>query len=103
MMVGSSDPEAGLYIAEIAEISDPDVFRQYVVAVPATVKRYNGVYLTRGHPIEGLEGVPPHGVVVTKFPSIQAAHRWYNSPEYSAIRGIRQRSASVRNFIVRAN
>ncbi len=94
---------SGLYIAEIAEITDPETFREYAAAVPETVRLYKGVYLTRGHPVEGLEGEPPRGVVIIQFPSVEDARRWYNSPDYGAIRGIRQRSAKARNFFVRAN
>jgi uncharacterized protein (DUF1330 family) len=48
----------------------------------------------------GLEGEPPKRIIVTAFQSTADAQRWYASPEYSALRAIRQRAAKARGFIV---
>jgi uncharacterized protein (DUF1330 family) len=62
--------------------------------VLATVHAYGGKYLARGGPMEILEGTwKPARVVVLEFPSLQRAKEWLDSPEYQAIRPIRQRYA----------
>jgi len=43
---------------------------------------------------------PPKRIVIVTFDSVEAARKWYDSPEYSAIKPIRQRSAKARGFIV---
>jgi uncharacterized protein (DUF1330 family) len=54
----------------------------------------------RGGKTEALEGEPPKRIIVIAFKSMADAQRWYASPEYSAIRPIRQRTAKARGFIV---
>jgi len=88
------------YIAELLEVTNPDDFKTYIAGVPATVEKYGGRYLARGGKAEALEGEPPKRIIVTAFKSASDAHKWYDSPEYSAIRPIRQRAAKSRNFIV---
>ena len=45
-------------------------------------------------------GQPPARIVITSFKSMADAQKWYDSPEYSALRPLRQHSAKSRNFIV---
>jgi len=94
-----SSPPA-YYVAEVFEVTNPDDFKTYAPAVPATVEKYGGRYLARGGKADALEGDPPKRIVITAFKSMADAHRWYDSPEYSAIRPIRWRSAKSRSFIV---
>lgn len=89
----------GFYIAEVL-VTNAEDFKPYAANVPATIERYGGRYLVRGGVIEGLEGEPPKRLIVTAFPSPADARKWYESPEYSAIRPIRLRSATTRAFIV---
>jgi uncharacterized protein (DUF1330 family) len=99
MFKAQKSPTA-FYIAEVFKVSNPDQFNTYAAGVPATVEKYGGHYLVRGGKTEALEGEPPKRIVVLSFKSIADAQRWYASPEYSAIRPIRQRSAKARGFIV---
>jgi uncharacterized protein (DUF1330 family) len=92
-------PPVAYYIAEVADVSNPADFNTYAAGVPATVEKYGGHYLVRGGKTEAIEGAPPNRIIVTAFPSMDDARKWYNSPEYSAIRPIRQRSAKTRGFI----
>jgi len=48
----------------------------------------------RGGQIQTLEGDwTPKRIVVTEFPSIEQARRWYDSEEYRALKALRSRSA----------
>ena len=94
-----SNPPA-YYIAEIFEVNNPDDYKTYVAGVPATFEKYGGRRIVRGGKADALEGDPPKRIIITTFKSMADAHKWYDSPEYSAIRPIRQRSTKSRNFIV---
>jgi uncharacterized protein (DUF1330 family) len=76
------------------EVTDSAGFDEYRKQVPATVQKYGGRFLVRGGPIQTLEGDrQPKRIVVTEFPSIEQARRWYDSEEYRALKAIRSRSA----------
>ena len=58
-----------------------------------------------GHPIERLayygkhetlEGLPSEGVVLFRFPSMEAAHAWYDSPAYQAALPVRREASDFR-------
>jgi uncharacterized protein (DUF1330 family) len=49
---------------------------------------------------EVLEGPDVEGVVILKFPSIEAAKAWYESPEYREAREHRFKGATYRAVIV---
>ena len=91
---------SALYIAEVSEVSNLDEFNRYAAGVPTTVAKYGGRYLARGGKTQTVEGEAPARIVVTAFPSMADAQKWYASPEYSALKPIRQRSAKTRSFIV---
>jgi uncharacterized protein (DUF1330 family) len=59
-----------------------------------TVEKYGGRFLVRGGQIQTLEGDwKPKRIVVTEFPSIEQARRWYDSEEYRPLKALRSRSA----------
>jgi uncharacterized protein (DUF1330 family) len=89
----------GFFIADV-DVTSPDEFNKYAAGVPATIEKYGGHYVVRGGKTESLEGTPPSRIVVTAFKSAADAKKWYTSPEYSALRPIRERSARSRAFIV---
>jgi uncharacterized protein (DUF1330 family) len=91
---------AGYVIVDV-NITDPEEYQVYARQTPATVEQYGGKFLVRGGQPETLEGEwPTKRIVVIEFPSVEQAHAWYNSPEYSAIKGIRQRAANTDLIIV---
>ena len=47
-----------------------------------------------------LEGEAPDGVVILKFPTMQDAQEWYDSPQYQAAIPFRKKGANYRAFIV---
>jgi uncharacterized protein (DUF1330 family) len=76
------------------EVTDPAGFEEYRTQVPSTVEKYGGRFLVRGGQIQALEGDwKPRRIVVTEFPSIEQARRWYDSEEYRALKAVRARSA----------
>lgn len=99
-MLKAQKSPSGYYMAEVFEVTNQDDFNKYGAGVPKTVEKYGGHFLVRGGKTESLEGEQPKRIVVIAFDSAADAKKWYNSPEYSAIRPIRQRSAKSRAFVV---
>jgi len=98
MLRAQKSPPA--YIVAEVDVNNPDQFKTYAAGVPATMEKYNGHYLARGGKTESLEGDAPKRVIISEYKSMADAKKWYDSPEYSAIRPIRQHSAKSRLFIV---
>ena len=77
------------------DVQDPEKFERYRAGVPAVIEKHGGRYLVRGgelHPVEGDLGLKR--LVVLGFPSLEAARRFYNSPEYAPLLRLRQESAA---------
>jgi uncharacterized protein (DUF1330 family) len=91
---------AAYIIAEI-EVTDPATYATYRAQTPGLVERHGGRFLVRGGAAETLEGAgPPGRLVVLEFPDLATARRFYESPEYQAIIGIRQQAARSRVVLV---
>jgi uncharacterized protein (DUF1330 family) len=91
---------AGYIVADV-EITDSNEYQKYAQQTAATVERYGGKFLVRGGQPETLEGDwKAKRIVIIEFPSVEQAKTWYDSPEYSAIKGIRHRSAVSSILIV---
>ena len=89
------------YVIAEVEITDPKLFKQYGMGVPATIARYGGRYLVRGGAVEIKEGGwTPKRVVILEFGSIDQARKWYDSPEYRPLIGMRLKSANTKLFFV---
>ncbi|ORM50479.1 hypothetical protein HA41_19580 [Pantoea conspicua] len=50
--------------------------------------------------LETLEGQEAEGVVILEFPTREAAHAWYDSPEYQAAKVHRLKGANYRAILV---
>lgn len=89
------------YIIAQIEVKDPQKYQEYAkLAGPATLK-YGGRFLVRGGNKTVLEGnIPWTRIVVTEFPDIDAAKRFYQSPEYQAAREKRLGAADFNMMVV---
>jgi uncharacterized protein (DUF1330 family) len=93
-------PAKRAYLLVQADITNPDRYAEYAKVAPDIVAKYGGRYLARGGRTVALEGpLPRSRVVVLEFPSVEAAERFYRSPEYTAARKLRE-GASQAQFIV---
>ena len=87
------------YVIVDVEVLDPEAYREYTQAVPATLAPFGGRFIVRGGASETLEGTwRPQRVVIIEFPSVERAKAWHASPEYTAILPIRHRHART-NFL----
>ncbi len=89
------------YIVADIEITDPNEYQKYAQQTAATLERYGGKFLVRGGNPETLEGDwKTKRLVILEFPGDEQAKSWYDSPEYSAIKEIRHRSAISKMLLV---
>ena len=88
------------FVAEV-EVTNPEGYEPYRALAGASIAQYGGRFLVRGGKVEMIEGGPaPQRVVITEFADVEAARRWYNSPEYQAALPIRLANSRGRSFIV---
>ena len=74
---------AGYFIANFT-IRDGEKFNQYWKLAPAA-KEYGARLLVRQRNPTVLQGEPHQVIAVFEFESVEAANRWYGSPEYQAV------------------
>ena len=91
---------AAYILAEI-EITNPEGYKEYTKAVPATIAKYGGRFLIRGGAAETLEGEwPQRRRVLLEFPSMDAARKWWHSPEYEKPKAMRQAASKGRLLLI---
>ncbi len=77
------------FIANI-EIRDLDKFNAYREKVPPVIEKFGGRYLVRGGELHAIEGdLGLKRLVVLEFPSMEAARRFYDSPDYAPLLQLR--------------
>ncbi len=86
------------YMLIIAELDDPKGFRDYAIAAAGLIGQFGGEYIVRG--AQGavtLEGDWPEEekVVISKWPSMAAAQKFWNSSEYAEVKKLRLGKARV--------
>ena len=86
-------------IAEVS-INDPEQYKKYTAVTPSIIKKYGGKFVVRGGDVQTLEGEHEDSRwVVLEFSDEKAARNFYDSPEYTEARSIRQ-SASDAKFVL---
>jgi uncharacterized protein (DUF1330 family) len=79
------------YIVARIRVTDWDRYREYVKHTPRVIAQFGGRFIVRGGEAVVLEG-PDDGLrtVVIEFPSLDHAKAFYASPEYSAVKALRE-------------
>jgi len=89
------------YLIVETDIHDPEQYERYKAASPAAVAAGGGRFVVRGGELAVLEGDwSPSRLVVPEFPDLEAAKRWYDSPEYGEAKRLRQGAANLRMVAV---
>ena len=82
---------------------DQAPFEEYRRQVIATFEPYGGKFLARGGKLTVLEGEwPERRRVIIEFPSLEAARKWWDSPEYAEAKALRQSCAKTQMLLVDA-
>jgi uncharacterized protein (DUF1330 family) len=77
------------YVVANYTIIDSDAFEKYPPAVGPTLAQYGGKLLVADRDVRAVEGSPQPVIVVIEFESVEAAQRWYDSPQNTAVKGLR--------------
>ena len=89
------------YVLAEIEITNPEGYKEYTAAVPATIAQDGGKFLVRGGSVEVLEGDwPARRRVLLEFPSLEAAKRWWDSPEYEKPLAMRRANSNGRLLLL---
>jgi uncharacterized protein (DUF1330 family) len=89
------------YIIAEVEVTNPAGYEAYRPLAGASVAQYGGKFIVRGGKAELIEGAPaPARLVVIEFADMDAAKRWYNSPEYQEALKIRMANSKGRVLLV---
>ena len=89
------------YVIVEIEVTDPAGYEAYKTLAPPTVAAYGGRYIVRGGDPEVLEGDwSPKRIVVLEFENKARAKEWLNSPEYSAVKPMRHKTARSKMIVV---
>ena len=82
------------YVIADIEVTHPDAYEDYKRLSTQAAELYGARFLVRGGAVERLEGDrEPQRLVLLEFEDEDAARRWYDSPEYTEARSVRQRAA----------
>ena len=89
------------YVLAEIEVTNPEGYKGYTAVVGESIQQYGGRFLTRGgaaHPLEGEW--PQRRRVLLEFPSMDAARKWWDSPEYAKPREMRRANSSGRLILL---
>jgi uncharacterized protein (DUF1330 family) len=87
------------YIIARVDVTDREQYSEYIKATPEVIARYGGKFIVRGGEIVTLEGEPEQRrLVIIEFPTLQRAHEFFHSPEYTRVKQLRL-GASVGQFL----
>jgi uncharacterized protein (DUF1330 family) len=82
------------YLIARVQVTDPDGWKPYVTALPATLAPYHVKTLARAPGVALDASTPPAGsTVILAFNSMDDLKAWWNSPAYQAIIPLREKSA----------
>ena len=93
------------YVVAEIQVTNPDGYADYRALSTASLAKYGGTWLARGGQRTQFESADEQHnenwrTVVVEFPSMKQARTWYESPEYTHAREIRQAHSIGRLFIV---
>jgi uncharacterized protein (DUF1330 family) len=89
------------YVIVEIEVTDLAGYEEYRRLAESTIPLYGGRYIVRGGQTETLEGDwQPKRIVILEFESVARAKEWWDSPEYSEAKVLRQKYANSRMIVV---
>jgi uncharacterized protein (DUF1330 family) len=78
------------YWVALADVTDPEGYKAYIVENAKALHKFGARFLTRGGKSEIPEGHTRSRVVVIEFPTYAAALECYQSPEYAQAMALRK-------------
>jgi uncharacterized protein (DUF1330 family) len=85
------------YVIVETDVHDAEQYERYKAASPGAIAAGGGRFVVRGGELAVLEGDwQPKRLVVLEFEDLDAAKRWYESPEYQDAKQLREGAATLR-------
>lgn len=82
-----------------SRVTDREQYLKYVEAAQPLAATYGRKFLVMSQPVEVLEGSPEqwgeYFLLVSEWPSAETAREFWNSPEYAAVRKLREGAGEV--------
>ena len=86
----------GAFMFIQANITDPEQFMEYAKRAPALIAENGGRYRCMRGAVEQLEGKPDNRkIVVSEWPSMEAAKQFWDSGEYQELKAVRADAADI--------
>ncbi|MDJ0750001.1 MAG: DUF1330 domain-containing protein [Woeseiaceae bacterium] len=86
----------GAFMFIHADITNPEKFMKYARLAPALIEKHGGRYRSMRGEVEQLEGKPDNRkIVVSEWPSMDAAREFWNSAEYGELKKLRAGAAEI--------
>ena len=86
----------GAFMIIQADITNPEQFIEYAKRAPALIEKYGGRYRCMRGQVEQLEGKPDNRkIVISEWPSMEAAQSFWNSDEYAELKQLREGAAEI--------
>lgn len=90
-----------VYLVAMMSVHDAETYRKYTDRTPELFARYGARFVTRGTPVETLEGETYDGrMVIVEFPSRDALDAWRADPEYQEAAQFRLASSTMHRMLV---
>ena len=91
----------GAFMIIQADITHPEQFIEYAKRAPALIAQFGGRYRSMRGECEQLEGPPDERkIVVSEWPSMDAARKFWHSDEYRELAEVRAGAADIDVFLV---
>ncbi|MGI9229148.1 MAG: DUF1330 domain-containing protein [Gammaproteobacteria bacterium] len=89
------------YMIIQGKVTKPEQFAEYAAKTPKLIEKFGGRYLALGRDLEVLEGEWNYqAVVISEWESMDAAKKFWDSPEYAELKKIREGSIDVTVLLV---
>jgi uncharacterized protein (DUF1330 family) len=89
------------YILANVDVTDPQQYEQYKKFSTIAMQAHGAEVCVRGGAVQVLEGDwTPGRMVILKFPSVEKARAFYDSPEYAAAKKAREGAAVMRMVLI---
>jgi len=86
----------GAFMIIQADVTDPEQFMEYAKRAPALIAEHGGRYRCMRGAVEQLEGKPDNRkIVISEWPSMEAAQTFWNSEEYQELKKVREGAAEI--------
>ena len=87
------------YVVANYTVHDQEKYEKYPPAAMPTLEQYGGKMLVVEHEAKA-KGCPHQVLVIIEFESAEAAQRWWESPEYAAVKHLREEASEGWGTIV---